>query len=222
MKALKARAEAIKRAIAEYNRRAAELVPPRPSLSWNDILEMSTLADFDLLRDTRQDIRKLPWAQPLRRRAMNMHFNIKRAHEEIQRLNVEIPRLITSMLDEHIDYYRAISTSMMTNPPLARELSQRWQQRDLVHARIAQHLREAAALPSFSGKLITGRRVGRASNPCLDIPYPVWATLAGSSETSSLASDAEEVNHIPGAETEREEEAFLDYVDGLGGEEAEG
>jgi hypothetical protein len=51
---------------------------------------MVSLAEFDLLRDTRQDIRQFPWAQPLNREAMNLSFGIKRAKEEILRLNVEI------------------------------------------------------------------------------------------------------------------------------------
>ncbi|OBZ69683.1 hypothetical protein A0H81_10469 [Grifola frondosa] len=55
-KALRARAGAIRKALTEYNKCAAELTPPRPELSWNDIVEMVSLADFDLLRNARQDI----------------------------------------------------------------------------------------------------------------------------------------------------------------------
>ncbi|KAI0371569.1 hypothetical protein BV20DRAFT_1035214 [Pilatotrama ljubarskyi] len=161
-KALKARATAIKKAITDYNARAKELIPPRPTLAWSDIVDMSTVADFDLLRDTRQDIRELPWAQPLNRRAMNLYFNIKRAREEVQRLNVEIPRLISSMLDEHVDLYCAVAASLITNPSLAHELSRQWQYQHHVSVRIAQHLRDASQLPGFSGTLVAGRRRRKA------------------------------------------------------------
>ncbi|KAI0368482.1 hypothetical protein BV20DRAFT_923732, partial [Pilatotrama ljubarskyi] len=126
-KALKARATAIKKATAKYNARAQELRPLRPTLAWNDIVNMSTVADFDLLRDTRQDLRQLHWAQPSNHCAMNMYFSIKRACEEIYRLNVEILRLITFMLDEHVDFYHAITENLAANPPLVHELFRRWQ-----------------------------------------------------------------------------------------------
>ncbi|KAH9834663.1 uncharacterized protein C8Q71DRAFT_873190 [Rhodofomes roseus] len=102
-KGLKARAEAIKKALTRYNKHAAALVPPRPSLSWDEVLEMVSLAEFDLLRDARTDIRKEPWADRKNREAMNILFDMKRAEEEIERLNVEIPRLLTFMHDDHID-----------------------------------------------------------------------------------------------------------------------
>jgi hypothetical protein len=73
------------------------LNPPRNPLTWITVLKAATVADFDLLRDTRTDIRSLPWTEPSRREAMSYYFGIKRAHEEIIRLNVEITRLLTFM-----------------------------------------------------------------------------------------------------------------------------
>ena len=91
---------------------------------------MATLAEFDLLRNARLDIRRLPWTQPHHREAMNLYFGIKRAKEEIMRLNVEIRRLITFMIDEHVDYQAAadaiqqsdraiphLSSSVKAHPP---------------------------------------------------------------------------------------------------------
>ncbi|KAJ6464986.1 hypothetical protein C8R45DRAFT_1107214 [Mycena sanguinolenta] len=63
-KALKTRATAIQRALAEYNAAATQLNPPRRQLSWAEVADTVTVAEFDLLRDTRSDIRKLPWADP--------------------------------------------------------------------------------------------------------------------------------------------------------------
>ncbi|KAI0323728.1 hypothetical protein GY45DRAFT_1264129 [Cubamyces sp. BRFM 1775] len=114
-KALKTCAEAIKKALLEYNACAAELSPLGEAPSWNNILDMSTLANFDLLRGTGQDVCALPWAKPTHRRAMNLYFNIKHAREEIARLNVEISQLFTYMIDEHYHYYDAIATSLLTN-----------------------------------------------------------------------------------------------------------
>ncbi|KAJ7772502.1 hypothetical protein B0H14DRAFT_2308889, partial [Mycena olivaceomarginata] len=40
------------------------------------------------------------WAQPAGRAAMDQHFKLLRADEEIQRLDVEICRFVTYMTDE--------------------------------------------------------------------------------------------------------------------------
>ena len=89
-KALKAHSQAIRTGLTKYNSAAAELQPPHDELSWDEVVEYAFLADFDLLRDTRQDIRKRPWATPAARLTMDSYFKILRAKEEIVRLNVEI------------------------------------------------------------------------------------------------------------------------------------
>ncbi|KAJ7781733.1 hypothetical protein DFH07DRAFT_728833 [Mycena maculata] len=99
-KALQARSKAIKAAIAKYNQAAEAMEPPRPALDWEQVVECAFLADFDLLRDAREDIRQEPWALPAGRAAMDQHFKLLRADEEIERLNVEIHRFVTYMHDE--------------------------------------------------------------------------------------------------------------------------
>jgi hypothetical protein len=55
---------AIQRAVAEYNLAAAQLDPPRQQLTWAQIVGLSSVAGFNLLRDTHSDIRCLPWTDP--------------------------------------------------------------------------------------------------------------------------------------------------------------
>lgn len=173
-KALKARAVAIQRARQEYNNHAEKLDPPRPKLSWTDIIEAASLAEFDLLRDTRQDIRQLPWAQPARREATNLYFKVKAARAEIRRLNVEIRRLLSFMLDDHADYYRAIASQLIVNPPLAHELQVQWEYQQQINLKIVRRLVDTSRLKGFSGQMLPGLHVGR--DPCLttDIPLPWW------------------------------------------------
>ncbi|KAJ6447962.1 hypothetical protein C8R45DRAFT_765319, partial [Mycena sanguinolenta] len=64
------------------------------------VVEYAFLADFDLLRDARQDIRQEPWAPLSGRAAMEQHYKLLHATEEIQRLNIEIRRFVTYMRDE--------------------------------------------------------------------------------------------------------------------------
>ncbi|KAJ6614479.1 hypothetical protein B0H10DRAFT_2221215 [Mycena sp. CBHHK59/15] len=99
-KALQARSKAVKAAIIKYNDAAEAMTPQKPSLNWEQVVEFAFLSDFDLLREGREDIRKEPWALPSGRVAMDQHFKLLRADEEIQRLNLEIPRFVTHMVDE--------------------------------------------------------------------------------------------------------------------------
>jgi hypothetical protein len=171
---LKTRAEAIRKALDRYNAAAITLDPPRPCLTWQDVVNNASLAEFDWLRETRQDIRELPWAQPIRREAMVLYFGIKRAEEEKCRLNVEIRRLITAMYDDHVDYYRAISANIVTNPTLAYNLSRIWRGRTRINTAIAMRLALTSRLVGFTGSLFPGEREGR--DPALrdGIPPPTW------------------------------------------------
>jgi hypothetical protein len=54
---LQKRSTAVRSALDQYNAAAKALRPPRPTLRWEDVVEYAFLSDFDLLRDTRQDIR---------------------------------------------------------------------------------------------------------------------------------------------------------------------
>ncbi|KAF8203394.1 hypothetical protein K438DRAFT_1580548, partial [Mycena galopus ATCC 62051] len=99
-KALQARSKAVKAALERYNVAAAAMAPVKPQLTWQTVVDYAFLADFDLLREGREDIRAEPWALPAGRAAMDQHYKMLRADEEIQRLNLEIPRLITYMADE--------------------------------------------------------------------------------------------------------------------------
>ncbi|KAJ7707031.1 hypothetical protein B0H14DRAFT_3525882 [Mycena olivaceomarginata] len=93
-KSLQVRSKAIKTAIGRYNEAAEAMTPPKPTLNWEEVVEYAFLADFDLLREGREDIRGELWAQPAGRAAMDQHFKLLRADEEIQQLNVEIRRFV--------------------------------------------------------------------------------------------------------------------------------
>ncbi|KAJ7698303.1 hypothetical protein B0H17DRAFT_1196887 [Mycena rosella] len=162
-KALKTRSDAIRRAISIYNDAGAALNPPRERLTFADIIHTTSLAEFDLLRETRVDIREQAWTQPARREAGVLYFGIKRAKEEIGRLNIEISRVITYLVDEHVDYYLAIAAALIVNPPLAAELQQRWLHASRISTSICKRLASTARFTGFSGTLFPGVREGRVT-----------------------------------------------------------
>ncbi|KAJ6608426.1 hypothetical protein B0H10DRAFT_2166582 [Mycena sp. CBHHK59/15] len=151
--ALKTQAEAIRKALKRYNAAAAALNPPCPRLTWASIIDHASLAEFDWLRETREDICNLPWAQPARREAMVLYFGIQRAKEEKERLDVEITRLLTRMVDDHVNYYRAVSSNIIVSPNLAHELSQRWIFHSRINTAVASRLAMTSWLAGFTGSL---------------------------------------------------------------------
>ncbi|KAJ7744227.1 hypothetical protein B0H14DRAFT_2637321 [Mycena olivaceomarginata] len=100
-KALQARSKAVRNAIDRYNSAASLLDPPKAHLTWEQVVKYAFLADFDILRDTRPDVQSRPWTRPAYRLAMDRYFKILHAREEIRRLNVEIPRVVTWIHDEN-------------------------------------------------------------------------------------------------------------------------
>ncbi|KAH6908621.1 hypothetical protein BKA70DRAFT_1103413 [Coprinopsis sp. MPI-PUGE-AT-0042] len=154
-KALQVRSKAIRAALDWYNDAAKRMLPPRPQLTWDQIVNYAFLADFDLLRDSREDIRKCPWAQPANRILMDEHFKIERAHEELIRLNIEIKRIITHIQDE--ENYLLEAEENATTSTLGYFI----QQYRLEGTRFScLHLVRFSKLsnqPGFTGSLVPGR-----------------------------------------------------------------
>ncbi|KAJ3885175.1 hypothetical protein GG344DRAFT_70767 [Lentinula edodes] len=57
-KAMKTRSKSIQAAIKAYNEAAAALRPPRCIIQWEEVLDLIFLSEFDLLHDSREDIRE--------------------------------------------------------------------------------------------------------------------------------------------------------------------
>src|SRR5882762_2789617 len=116
-KSLKTRCKAIQAALHKFN--AAAKVIDRPQLDWSQILTYGSLAEFELLRQCRHDIRSEPWTDSANRQAANYSLKIVRAKEEQERLNTEIQRLTTYMRDEETDFNKSLKSLKDTDPPLA-------------------------------------------------------------------------------------------------------
>ncbi|KAG1731442.1 hypothetical protein EDD22DRAFT_749624, partial [Suillus occidentalis] len=133
-KALQRRSDAIRNAINRYNLQAAALDPPRPRLSWKDIADYSFLGEFDLLRYSRTDIRQVEWSKPAYREASVKFFKLRQAHEEIQRLNIEVRRLRTAIHDEDAQMTATVNTLLDSHLTLGQELQNRWKLRSAVNS----------------------------------------------------------------------------------------
>ncbi|KAK0235526.1 hypothetical protein EDD85DRAFT_922576 [Armillaria nabsnona] len=83
--------------VDRYNAAAKALEPPRPMLKWEDVIAYTFLSEFDLLKDTREDICEKPWANSAIQEASDAYYRIIYAQEEVHRLNIEIRRFVTKI-----------------------------------------------------------------------------------------------------------------------------
>ena len=86
------------------------------------MVEYAFLADFDLLQDSRQDVRDRPWTKPASHVVIDHYFKLERAREEIQRLNVEIARVVTYIQDEDKFLRSKEADIMLVSPGLAQQV----------------------------------------------------------------------------------------------------
>ncbi|KAI5985962.1 hypothetical protein EDD15DRAFT_2175409 [Pisolithus albus] len=152
-KALQSRSAAIKVALERYNKCALAVRPPRQTLRWEQVVEYAFLANFDLLRDTREDISQRPWVHPTARFAMDTYFKMRRSEEEIACLNIEIRRVVMYMRDE--DCFLRMCEEKIGNiyPALAHQVSRRRKLHSQFNGSHLKRLHDIAMLPGFSGIL---------------------------------------------------------------------
>lgn len=166
-KHLKARSEAIRTAVNSFNKAARELSPPREPININTVLSYAFLSEFDLLRETRQDIRETKaWARPAIRTLVDKWYRLKHAKEEIKRLNVEIRRVRDWMKtdiahqESTITELRDLAARHPENKSheqgqwIAMELEHRLAYRKAANKKIATNLGEAENLRGFTGQRI--------------------------------------------------------------------
>ncbi|KAI0371593.1 hypothetical protein BV20DRAFT_1035224 [Pilatotrama ljubarskyi] len=144
-KNMQTRSWALRNAIQVYNTAASALDPPRPKLDWE--------TEFDLLNDTRADIREKPWAHSAVRETVWRARRLARAHEEITAVNIEAHRVHTAIRDEEALFVDVLTQLATTG--------------DVVHGAVLEYVtRRCAAnahlykLPGFSGNPTPGRRAG--------------------------------------------------------------
>jgi hypothetical protein len=211
--ALRSRGEAIRTAIAAYNV-AAAAVGRRP-LTWREVVNMAELADFDLLRDVKSDIRSRPWADPQNREAMVLHFRITRAREEIHRLNIEIRRQVTYMQDQYLLYIATANRLKEENPNLVAYISKEAVYLDTIFTYVTFYLVKTKKLQGFSGTLEPG--VWEGTSPPAPVKQPQWLkTLQGNlagNDDPSLEDPARD--DADGTEEDVNEETMMDLMENI-------
>ncbi|KAJ3765531.1 hypothetical protein FB446DRAFT_655158, partial [Lentinula raphanica] len=146
---LKTRSKSIQAAIVAYNDAAAALRPPRRAISWDEVVDYSFLSEFDILKDTREDVREKQWATPCNRLLMFRFFKLIRAEEELDRLHVEIKRLLTYMQDEERILCHKANEIESEDPALALQIRRYWDEKSRFNVVHKQRLHAIKKLSGF-------------------------------------------------------------------------
>ncbi|KAF8169554.1 hypothetical protein K438DRAFT_1909486 [Mycena galopus ATCC 62051] len=212
-KALQARSKAVRAAIERYNTAASAMTPQKPALEWDDVVEYAFLADFDLLRDAREDIRGETWAQPAGRAAMDQHFKLLRADEEILRLNVEIRRFVTYMGDEEAFLVREEGRLREEGKEgLAHQVALARMERAQFTTLHMSRLVKLSKEPSFTGDIVPGVSISRERHTPVVRENDVEMSLAegaGAPDGDEDAQDIEEAGSYSDCEGDEDEEEIL-------------
>ncbi|KAJ7064175.1 hypothetical protein C8F01DRAFT_1209381 [Mycena amicta] len=191
-KALQARSKAIRSAIKRYNSAAAAMFPPKPTLSWEEVVHYTFLSDFDLLRDDKNTLQGKRWATPMFRFIMDNFFKIERAREEVQRLNIEICRVVTWIRDEG-RFLRSKERALRNSGDL--ELA--WSIFNKVHM---ERFQELVKMDGFTGSLEPGTSVEK---------WPAMDDSEVEMEVDELQSgqpDVDDEEYLAGQEDDQQEE----------------
>ncbi|KAF8207400.1 hypothetical protein K438DRAFT_1904642 [Mycena galopus ATCC 62051] len=157
--------------LTKVNQSGLALDPPGRLLTWAEVIDYTFLSEFDILRnpDTTSSIHA--WATPAARQLLDSYYTLKRAREEIQRLNIEIRRFVTHMKDERTFLVQRESEIKAQDPVLAffvRKYRNRRGRFDNVHSKRLQAMEDKLG-PAFTGTLQPGIRV---SPPVPLVPNP--------------------------------------------------
>ncbi len=186
--------------------------PPRTTLDWEEVVNYACLAEFDLLRDTRQDVRERPWARPANRLIMDKYFKLERAREEITRLNVEIRRVLTHLQDEECFLLSKEKEILNTNAALAFQVRLYRLERTRFAQTHRQRFKKLASCQGVQLNLTPGVPIDKTlRNVVQSTTQPVDAPCARAvPQATGEHVDWEENGDLSEGENDAEEDEILD------------
>lgn len=192
-KAVTRRGTAFGAALQKYNEAALALVPPRSTLTREEVENIAVLAEFPLLRE---DTAGRPWAQPTVRRLTTAWAETARANEELRRVRIESVRLRAWIRDEEAATDRLVAQLSASNTYrdtlLAKELDARAQLLFQVHSQILADLRRLDLADGLANPRPAGVRAGQV--PVQEVRAAVRHQLPSLPEPVRIPSRQDELD----------------------------
>ncbi|KZV60515.1 hypothetical protein PENSPDRAFT_593966, partial [Peniophora sp. CONT] len=150
-KAITRRTRTLRALFDKYQNLAPLQDPPRPLLTFQELIERAQMYDFSALRSSGSSASSKEWSRVENRNAMNQYFKLVGAHAEIQRCNDEIGR-VKENLDRDDEEYRSTVEKLLTDDPiLAAYVAEKGRVRAVVNESIRDRLRQIAQLKGYTG-----------------------------------------------------------------------
>jgi hypothetical protein len=111
---------------------------------------------------------------------IDQYFKLERVREEIQRLNIEIPRVITYIRDEAIFLQLKEVELRETNPGITYQVYKHQWERARFNDQHMHQFRKLASLPGFTGSIKPG--VSIESRGVIETPMEVDTLPAGGAD----------------------------------------
>lgn len=160
MKALAACSSSVKSALNCYNKAAMELDPPAPVITWQQIIDLTLLADCAIHCGSRRHIIEQAWTKPENRWCVEQYHRLLHAQEEVERLNIEMQRLLTSIADEACILPAKVTEVYMSNPALGWAVQKCVDYWLAVNTAIVRKLAAIQVLKGYSGDWTNGICIG--------------------------------------------------------------
>lgn len=163
-KGLQERSKTIVKALDRFNDAGCRLIPPRSPIKWKELVDITFIDSFSILRVWGTDLQQERWANDAVRKAIVAWQHTLRAREEILRIEIEAHRLKTWMRDEEKLLGEKIEELNTAGGFLGRELAQRRDSLVRVHGNIRRTLSKLEATPGYRGSFSPGIRLGTAQD----------------------------------------------------------
>jgi hypothetical protein len=129
---------------------------------------------------------------------IDKYFKLERAREEIQRLNIEIPRVITYIRDEDAFLQLKELELKETNPVMAHHVQKHRWERARFNEQHMRRFRKLASLPGFTGSIQPGvsmeLREGMETHMELDVEADYGGLRVGEEEEEEEEDDQEDAD----------------------------
>ncbi|KAF8312768.1 uncharacterized protein EI90DRAFT_3137116 [Cantharellus anzutake] len=134
--------------LEKYNSAAAALIPPKPSLTWDDITHPNFPSIVELLQGC-DDIQSCEWAQEHFREATCAWIKLQCAKEELVIIGIDARRILTAIRDEELQVKETIEAVTASNPVIASYISMTFKWRIQANAHLHKKLSSLEHRPNY-------------------------------------------------------------------------
>ena len=135
-------------AVKRYNKAASHL--NRPTLQLDTVMKYVTIGQFDILCLSCYNITEKPWTWAPEQSAVIKYFKLLHSHKEIQRLDIEIQRLHTYIIESEASIENVIQDLDISNPLLAAQMCKCYHFHCVANRAHIAHLKDIESWEEFT------------------------------------------------------------------------